>query len=76
MPKYQPTMEDLLAVFAMLLHKEGGRVVVKREIIMAMNNNLDTKINANYHPAEDVVVITLEHKMASGIVLPQGIINN
>lgn len=70
--KYEPSMQDLLAVFAMMIHKEGGKIVVKRDVIEKMNNNIHSKIDAIYHSAEDVVVITLECKLASGIVLPSG----
>ena len=70
---YKPGQEDLMAAFAMLLYKEGGSMVVKRETLARMNRELSSNIRAEHFPAEDVIKITLTQKFPSGIILPSGI---
>ena len=71
---YKPGQDDLMAAFAMLLHKEGGTMVVKRETLVRMNKEVHSSIRAEHFPPEDVIKITLTQKLRSGIILPSGLL--
>jgi len=67
---YTPDLKDLMTCFAMLLHTQGGKVVVKRQAVVDINARMKSLIRAEYHPASDDIVITVEHALSSGIVIP------
>ena len=70
LPSYKPGMEDLMSAFSMLLLQEGGVMVVKRSTLAKIKNALHNNIRAEFFPAEDVIKITLQQKLPSGIILP------